>query len=122
MPPTDATVYRWSDLPSDSPMELLRRQRIIGEKMMISNVFLDKGCFVPAHSHENEQISYILSGQLRFIIGEIGSPAWRELVLNPGEILLLPANVPHSALALDDTQVLDLFSPPSATTGIDRKP
>jgi quercetin dioxygenase-like cupin family protein len=102
-------------------MELLRRQRVIGEKMMISNVFLLKGCDVPSHSHENEQTACILSGRIRFGIGEVGSPAWRELTLGPGEVILLPSNVPHSALALEDTQVLDVFSPPSATTGIDRK-
>ncbi|MGE3108594.1 MAG: cupin domain-containing protein [Phycisphaerales bacterium] len=117
----DATVFRWSDLPHDSPMPMLRRQRIIGERMMISNVHIDAGCSVPTHAHENEQISCVVSGRVRFGIGEVDSPARREVILGPGEVLLIPANVPHSAVALEATQVLDLFSPPSATTGIDRR-
>lgn len=120
MPTTTAVVYRWNELPFDAPMALLKRQRIIGDKMMISNVFLQRGCDVPLHSHENEQITYMLSGKLRFGIGAVGSPDRRELTLSAGDVLHLPSNVPHSAYALEDSQVLDLFSPPSATTGIDR--
>ena len=117
----DARVLRWSELPFDAPMALLRRQRVIAEKMMLSNVFLQKGCDVPTHSHENEQISCILSGRLRFGIGAEGTAERREVTVSAGEVVVLPGHVPHSAYALEDTQVLDLFSPPSAGTGIDRK-
>lgn len=117
----DARVHRWTELPFDAPMALLRRQRVIAEKMMVSNVFLQKGCDVPTHSHENEQISCILSGRLRFGIGAEGTAERREVTVGAGEVVVLPGNVPHSAYAMEDTQVLDLFSPPSATTGIDRK-
>ena len=117
---TNAKHYRWSDLPQDTPMELLSRKRIIGEQMMISQVNLRKGCCVPTHSHANEQFACIMSGELRFGIGEEGSAARYEVCVKAGGVLHLPANVPHSAEALEDTLVIDLFSPPSATTGIDR--
>lgn len=117
---TQATAYTWSTLVSDSPMPLLTRQRVIGEKMMLSRVFLHKGCDVPTHSHENEQISCIMSGKVRFGIGAVGSSDRREVTLGEDQVLHLPPNVPHSALALEDSLVLDLFSPPSQTTGIDR--
>ncbi|MBI1850572.1 MAG: cupin domain-containing protein [Planctomycetes bacterium] len=101
-------------------MEQLERRRIIGEKMMISRVHLEKGCVVPTHSHENEQFACVVSGRLSFGIGAEGSASRRVVVVENGEVLHLPPNVPHSAEALEDTLVLDLFSPPSQTTGIDR--
>lgn len=116
----DAAVYRWSELGADRPMALLERRRVIGEKAMLSQVRLQKGCFVPTHAHENEQFACILSGRLRFGIGAEGSPERRTVDVGAGEVMHLPSGVPHSAEALEDTLVLDIFSPPSATTGIDR--
>ena len=117
----EATRYCWEQLPNDRPMDLLERRRIIGEKSMLSRVFLRKGCFVPSHAHENEQFACTLSGRLRFGLGTPGASDFREVVVSAGEVLHLPANVPHPAEALEDTLVLDIFSPPSATTGIDRR-
>jgi len=110
--------YRWKDLETDAPMELLTRRRILGEKAMLSEVFLEKGCFVPTHAHENEQFAVILSGALRFDLGDEDHPD--ELVVRAGEVLHLPSMQPHSAYALEDTRVLDVFSPPSEATGIDQ--
>jgi len=112
-------VHRWSDLPTDHPMEVLSRQRIIGEHAMISRVTLEKDCFVPSHSHPNEQFACILSGRLRFGLGTPSTPDYREVDVGEGEVMHLPSNLPHSARALEHTIVLDIFSPPSATTGID---
>jgi quercetin dioxygenase-like cupin family protein len=117
---TTARVHQWNSLPVDRPMKLLERKRIIGEQMMISQVALQKGCLVPTHAHENEQFAYIMSGELRFGIGAEGSAERYEINVKAGEVLHLPANVPHSAEAVADTVVLDMFSPPSEKTGIDR--
>lgn len=116
-----ATRYRWSDLPKDHPMALLERRRVIGERAMVSQVRLTKGCFVPSHAHFNEQITCIISGRLHFTIGPADGKSREELTVSAGEVLLLPSNVPHSAEALEDTVVLDVFSPPSEKTGIDRE-
>lgn len=116
---TQATHHRWTELPKDSPMAMLERRRVIGEKVMISHVTLHKGCSVPTHAHENEQVSCIISGRLRFGLGAEGSAERREVTLGPGEVIHLPSNVPHSADALEETVVLDVFAPPSAGTGID---
>src|SRR5881227_2958321 len=113
--PANATLYRWEDLPTDTPMALLERQRVIGEKMMISRVTLQKGCKVATHSHANEQISCIVSGRLKFTVGDDA----RTVTAGPGDVLLLPPHVPHAAEALEETVALDFFSPPSQTTGID---
>ena len=117
----EAKVYRFPELPADRPMELLERRRVHGEHITVAQILLKKGCKVPLHHHENEQFSMIVLGCLRFEIGAEGSPGRRELVLLPGELLHLPGNVPHSAYAEEETLVLDLFSPPAATTGIDQK-
>lgn len=115
-----ATVYSWEALPEDRPMDLITRKRIIGSQMMISRVVLSKGCSVPSHAHPNEQFACIVSGRMRFGLGTPGSQDHRIVVLGPGEILHLPSNLPHSADAEEESVVLDLFSSPSATTGVDR--
>jgi len=75
---------------------------------------------VPTHAHENEQFAYVIRGRVRFGIGAEGSPQRDEIEMTGGEVLHLPANVPHSVVALQETLVLDLFSPQSEKTGIDR--
>jgi quercetin dioxygenase-like cupin family protein len=117
---SEPTIYNWSEMPFDSPANLIDRRRIVGKQAMISHVTLYKGFHVATHAHENEQISCILSGCLRFGLGNQGEPGYREVDLRAGESVLLPANAPHSAVAMEDTVVLDVFSPPSETTGVDR--
>ena len=114
-----ATIHRWESMPFDAPMDLLERRRVIGSQAMISHVLLKKGCFVPTHAHDNEQFVCLLSGALRFRLGSEDGPR-DEVVIRGGEVLHLPSQVPHEAEALEDTVVLDVFSPPSETTGIDR--
>jgi quercetin dioxygenase-like cupin family protein len=85
---------------------LLRRQFVVGEKVMVARVLLKRGCVVPLHSHHNEQVTYILEGALKFgLNGE-------EVVVRAGEVLCIPSNVPHQAVALEDTVDLDIFTPP----------
>lgn len=115
-----ASVLRWNEQPQDHPMPLIDRRRIIGERMMISQVFLHKGFRVPTHHHANEQFAWVTSGRVRFGLGGDGSPERRDVTLTAGEVLHLPSNVPHSAEALEDSQVIDLFSPPSEKTGVDQ--
>jgi quercetin dioxygenase-like cupin family protein len=113
-------VLRWRDLPQDHPMPLIARRRMIGQHLMISEVTLDKGFRVPTHQHANEQFAWVMSGALRFGVGIEGDADWREITVRSGEVLHLPPNVPHSAEALEDSVVIDLFSPPSEKTGVDR--
>ncbi|UCD74096.1 MAG: cupin domain-containing protein [Phycisphaerales bacterium] len=117
---THAKCYRWDDLPEDHPLEKLARRRIVGEKVMIAQVRLQKGCRVPTHAHANEQFAYLVTGRMRFGIGAENSADRHELTLSGGEVLHFPPDVPHSAEALEDSLVLDIFSPPSEKTGVDR--
>ena len=101
--------YRWADVPRETVSPLLDRKLITGQRMMIAQVFLKKGCIVPKHSHVNEQLTYILEGALHFWIGEDES---QELIVRAGEVLQIPSNVPHKAEALEDTLDVDIFCPP----------
>ncbi len=103
------THYRWEAMAKERVTDLLDRRLITGDNMMLAHVYLKKGCIVPKHSHLNEQITYILEGALRFRLGEDQT---EELVLKAGEVLHIPAHVPHMAEALEDTLDVDIFSPP----------
>jgi len=76
---------------------------------MIASVELRRGCIVPKHAHVHEQVSYVLDGHLRLIVGDDGGASYD---VRAGEVVLLPSNVPHAAEAMADTRVLDVFSPP----------
>ena len=106
---SSVTWYRWDDIPREKLSPLLDRKLITGDRMMIAHVYLKQGCVVPKHQHENEQLTYILEGALRFWIGEDQK---EEVVVRAGEVLHIPSNVPHKAEALEDTLDVDVFSPP----------
>jgi quercetin dioxygenase-like cupin family protein len=103
------TFFRWDDMPWEQVTDKLKRKLVTGDRMMLAHVWLDKGCIVPKHQHENEQLTYIVSGALHFWIGEDQK---EEVIVRAGEVLHIPSNVPHKALALEDTLDVDIFSPP----------
>jgi quercetin dioxygenase-like cupin family protein len=111
--PADTAVrhYRWVDVPRERVTDTIDRRIVTAERMMIAHVYLKKGAIVPKHSHENEQITYILEGALHFWIGENQD---EELTVRAGEVLTIPSNVPHRAEALEDTLDVDVFNPPRA--------
>ena len=104
-----AKLYQWEQLPAEPLKGGITRRLISTERMMIAHVNLKKGDEVPRHSHENEQITYILSGALHFWLGAEGE---RELTVRSGEVLVIPSNLPHRAVALEDTLDVDVFNPP----------
>src|SRR5579871_5955130 len=104
-------LYRWAELPAEPLKGGITRRLVTGERMMIAHVYLKTGDDVPRHSHENEQITYILSGALQFWLGEHDE---QELTVRAGEVLVIPSHLPHRALALEDTLDVDVFCPPRA--------
>jgi len=95
-------------VPLEDLNPLLQRQMVWGQEIMLARVLLKRGCIVPEHSHHNEQLTYILEGALKFWIDG------KEIVVNAGETLCIPSNMPHKAEALVDTVDLDVFTPPRA--------
>jgi len=105
----EVSFYRWDSMKKERVSDMLERRLITGDRMMLAHGYLKKGCIVPKHSHENEQLTYILEGALKFKIGDDGA---EEIVVSAGEVLLIPSNVPHMAEALEETLDVDVFSPP----------
>jgi quercetin dioxygenase-like cupin family protein len=103
---------KWDAIPREVVTDDIARRLFTGERMMLAQVYLDRGAIVPWHSHENEQLTWILSGALRFLIGGEGSDDVHDVLVSAGEVLYIPSNVPHRAEALEDTVDVDIFSPP----------
>jgi len=95
----------WDSIPHEAMSDVITRKIITGDKAMVAQVFFKKGAVVPLHHHESEQLTYILEGALKFEL------EGREVVVRKGEVLTIPSNVPHRAVALEDTLDLDIFSP-----------
>jgi quercetin dioxygenase-like cupin family protein len=99
----------FNTMPVEQLNPLIDRQFVYGERAMLARIILRKGALVPRHSHENEQITYILEGSLRFTMGD-----GRIITVGSGGLLVIPSNMPHQAEALEDTVDLDVFTPPRA--------
>jgi quercetin dioxygenase-like cupin family protein len=97
--------FIWDAMPKEVLSPAIARKIISGEKAMVAQVFIAKGGVVPEHHHESEQITYILQGALQFEL------EGKRIVVHAGEVLHIPSHVPHSAVALEDTLDLDIFSP-----------
>jgi len=95
---------------SSRPVEMLpgvvRRTLTAGDRLMLVEVAIDEGAVVPTHTHPHEQTGYLISGRLRFDVGDES----REL--SPGDSWLVPGDVPHQATALEPSLVVEIFSPP----------
>jgi quercetin dioxygenase-like cupin family protein len=110
---SDLRKQNWDDLPIEELTPLIGRRLIYSEKMMLAHVYLKKGAIVPAHDHINEQFTYVLSGTLRFWLGEhADAPGDTYTDVGAGDVLVIPSNVRHRAEALEDTLDVDIFNPP----------
>ena len=107
----ETTLFCWEDMPKEPVIEGISRRIVTGERVMLAHIYLDKGSVVPQHSHDNEQITYVVEGALRFWLGEDGETV---LDVRAGEVMHIPSNVPHKAEALEDTVDIDVFAPPRA--------
>lgn len=101
------TVHKIEQAPREQMISGVQRRFISGERTTVAQIWLEKGALVPKHTHESEQVSYIVSGALKFTLGD-----GDEVTVRSGEILVIPSNLPHSAEAIEDTYDLDLFAPP----------
>jgi quercetin dioxygenase-like cupin family protein len=107
----EATLHRWDDLPNEPLNPLIGRRMITGDRVMIAHIYLEQGAVVPTHSHDNEQLTYILEGAVRFWFGEDEA---QVVDVKAGEVLVIPSNLVHRAEALERTLDVDVFCPPRA--------
>jgi quercetin dioxygenase-like cupin family protein len=99
-------VQSWEKMETEQLSSKIGRKMVSGNNFTIAQVLLARDAVVPRHSHVNEQFTYILSGALKFTFDDQES-----VVVHGGEVLFIPSNVPHSAVALEDTLDLDIFAP-----------
>ncbi|MDX6462985.1 MAG: hypothetical protein QOE55_6682 [Acidobacteriaceae bacterium] len=102
----EAKHIKWNDIEVEAMSSTISRQLLVGTNLMVARVLLKKGAKVPLHSHHNEQVTYILEGALHFFIDN------KEVVVSAGEVLCIPPDMPHEAIALEDTVDVDIFTPP----------
>ena len=98
--------YTWKAVPSEQLDEKVERRMIVGKKQMLVHWEFKKGALAARHSHPHEQVVMVVSGRLRLAVGD------DESVVTPGDIVVIPPDVPHEAEALEDSVVIDIFSPP----------
>jgi quercetin dioxygenase-like cupin family protein len=96
---------RWSDIPSEQLNAATARRYLTAERVTIARFELKRGGVVARHSHENEQVSCVLSGLLKFKLGG------QEVLVGAGENLQIPSWLEHEVEVLEDTLVIDVFSP-----------
>ena len=101
-----ARLHRWDEIALAKVTEMLSQKIVTGEREMIAQTYLKRGALVPMHSHESEQMTYILQGALKVVVN-----GGEEITVREGEVLHIPSGVPHQAEALEDTFELDVFSP-----------
>jgi quercetin dioxygenase-like cupin family protein len=103
--PLPATLFRWDEIALEKITEMISQKIVAGQRQMLAQIYLKRGAQVPMHSHDSEQMTYILQGALRYFVGG------EEIIVREGEVLHIPSGTPHQAEALEDTFELDLFSP-----------
>ncbi len=98
-------LHRWDEIARDKVTEMVSRRLVSGEHVMLAQVHLKRGALVPQHAHDSEQMTWVLEGALRMLVGG------EEVTIRIGEVAHIPSGVKHQAEALDDTLSLDVFSP-----------
>jgi quercetin dioxygenase-like cupin family protein len=101
--------HHWADVPREQVKPDLHRRLLTGDRIMLASVELQRGCVVPKHAHVHEQSTMCLEGCLKLIVGDDGAESYE---LRAGDVVMIPSNVPHAAEALEDSRMLDVFSPP----------
>jgi quercetin dioxygenase-like cupin family protein len=101
-------LLQWDRVPMETVNPMMRRQIITGELMTVARIYFRDGFLVPKHSHHNEQITQVVSGLMKFRIGEDGD---ESIDVGPGEVIVIPANLPHEALVVGDVVEMDMWAP-----------
>jgi len=97
--------YDWSQVPAEEMNPHLTRRVIHTQNMTIARIHLKKGGVVPEHHHINEQVAFVVSGALKFVIAGV------PLELRDGQCVVIPPDVPHWVEVLEDSDVIDTFAP-----------
>jgi quercetin dioxygenase-like cupin family protein len=105
MAPATVQLHRWDEIALEKVTEMLSRKSVTGDREMLVQIYVKRGCLVPLHAHGSEQMTYVLQGALKFLV------AGEEITVREGEVLHIPSGIEHQVEALEDTFELDFFSP-----------
>ena len=107
---TDRTLHpiNWDEVELETVNESMRRRIVTGEHMTVARIYLDDGFVVPMHSHHNEQITQVLKGKMHF---EFGGDEPKEMMLEAGDVVVIPPHVPHQATCIGDVEEMDMWAP-----------
>jgi quercetin dioxygenase-like cupin family protein len=98
-------LLRWSEVKEEKLNDKITRKLAVGQNEMVGRLWLAKGAIVPPHKHLAEQITMVMAGAIKFSI------SGKDITVRAGEVLVIPPNVVHSAVALEDSDDIDSFSP-----------
>lgn len=98
----------WDEVELETVNDSMRRRIVTGEKMTVARIYFDAGFVVPMHEHHNEQITQVVKGQMQFVFG---GEEPKEMLLNPGDVVVIPAHVPHQATCIGEVEEIDMWAP-----------
>jgi quercetin dioxygenase-like cupin family protein len=98
-------IQTWDDIHEDALNPLAGRKALHGHDITVARFRFDKGNQVASHHHANDQITTVESGAVRMTVAD------ETFVLKAGEMVHVPPNVPHGNVALEDTIIVEIFSP-----------
>jgi len=101
-------ITNWDDIELETVNDSMKRKIATGELMTVARIYLADGFVVPMHSHHNEQVTQVISGRMHFVFGENRD---KEMELGPGDVVVIPANLPHEATAIGDVEEMDMWAP-----------
>ena len=99
----------WASVPTEIVNPSMSRQIVSGEKLMIAKMKFRDGFIVPLHHHVHEQVTQVISGQMRFWFGENKD---QTMDLHPGDVVVIPSNLPHEAQMIGEVEEIDTWAPP----------
>ena len=103
------TKIKWEEVPTEEVTPSMHRKIITGEKLMVAKMKFKDGFLVPLHHHFHEQVTQVLTGTIRFWFGENKE---QVMDLGPGDVVVIPSNLPHEALMIGEVEEIDTWSPP----------
>jgi unsaturated pyranuronate lyase len=99
-------TFHFEDMKFEKVGEKISLKIVEGTNITLLNCKFEKGCIIPNHRHESEQITIVVKGCLK---GKIND---KEYMVQSGKGIVIPPNLPHEWVALEETISLEVFSPP----------
>jgi len=114
--PTLVGFGTFAALSEEQISEKISRRILSGDQRMLVWWSIEAGVHVEPHTHENEQIVWMLKGKMEFRLGS------EQRVCGPGDVVVIPRGAEHEGWFREDTEVIDFFAPPRADFLLGGKP